>query len=320
MPGTEYQFRLRAFSNGSWQTKEESIVSSPFKTICSPPDAPPACPRTRQLASDPLVLGGLTDTGALLSAKTDEVSCTGTTSDSGGGSGGVVVKTSSGVGRRAAGAAAAAASAAAIGRGKAQAQAEWNTGGGMPGLGGVIKSGHNDDDDRDDGRSGHNDDRTDVGRGRVNRMCYNVDFNDEGKLDEVDDDVESRKRRNSDWRRGGQRERRRESYKEEEEEEQQTQEARIGHKHTRRRQLSDHESQGPGQPILLPALSDKIEHGGDRREEEKDEQTNADVEEGRHTVVEAELDAKGSTTIVLEWDSGCTNGAITTNYEVSDKT
>lgn len=66
MPGTEYQFRLRAFSNGSWQLQEEAVVSSPFKTICSPPDPPPCCPRARQLQSDPIVPGGLAETGAVL--------------------------------------------------------------------------------------------------------------------------------------------------------------------------------------------------------------------------------------------------------------
>ncbi|CAN0231526.1 unnamed protein product, partial [Laminaria digitata] len=53
MPGTEYQFRLRAFCNGAWQSHQESVVSSPFKTICSPPDPPPNCPRTLQLESCP---------------------------------------------------------------------------------------------------------------------------------------------------------------------------------------------------------------------------------------------------------------------------
>lgn len=66
MPGTEYQFRLRSFSQGSWQAREDSVVSSPFKTICSPPDPPPRCPRSRQLEVDPLVPGGMVYAGALL--------------------------------------------------------------------------------------------------------------------------------------------------------------------------------------------------------------------------------------------------------------
>lgn len=64
--GTEYQFRLRAFINGSWQAREESIVSSPFRTVCAPPDPPANCPSFRQLESDPLVVGRRQDTGALL--------------------------------------------------------------------------------------------------------------------------------------------------------------------------------------------------------------------------------------------------------------
>lgn len=72
MPGTEYQFRLRAFSNGSWQACEEAIVSSPFRTVCAPPDPPPTFPTFCQLESDPLVAGGLLDTGALLARRPDE--------------------------------------------------------------------------------------------------------------------------------------------------------------------------------------------------------------------------------------------------------
>ncbi|CAM9875871.1 unnamed protein product, partial [Choristocarpus tenellus] len=40
MPGTHYQFRLRSQSTGEWQSREEAMVSSPFKTICAPPEAP----------------------------------------------------------------------------------------------------------------------------------------------------------------------------------------------------------------------------------------------------------------------------------------
>lgn len=41
-------------------------MSSAFKTICSPPDPPPHCPRARQLHADPMVAGGMADMGALL--------------------------------------------------------------------------------------------------------------------------------------------------------------------------------------------------------------------------------------------------------------
>lgn len=314
MPGTEYQFRLRAYSNGSWQEKEESVVSSPFKTICSPPDPPPTCPRTRQLGSDPLVLGGLVDTGALLSAKTSEVSCNSRISESGVGD--VCVKTSSNVGRREAGAAAAAASAAAIGRGKAQAEAEWNNGGNMSGLGEVVRGGH-DDDDREDGMKDHNGDAADVGRSRVKDMRKIYD-NSEGAAETAVDGGARRKRRNSgNGRRGEQGARRPEPYEggggngQE-----QTQEARPGHKHLRRR-LSGLNAQDPGHTAtLLPALTDKTKEGQKRAEEETGNEANSKQEAGC-AVVAAESDTKGSTTMVLEWDSGCTNGAITTNYEVS---
>lgn len=312
MPGTEYQFRLRAYSNGSWQAKEESIVSSPFKTICSPPDPPPACPRARQLGSDPLVVGGLPDTGALLSVKTAEISCRGRRSCSGDGGGGDIdvktsTKTLSGVGRKAS-AAAAAASAAAISRGKARAEteAEWTNGRGSTGLGGVIKSGLGDDDNDDD-------------KGDRNDHDTHVEGNDEGEADAAVDDYESRKPHDSsDGRRGEQWERRREpcSKEEEDKEEEQTQEIRMGHKHTRRRRSSDHDAQGPREPpLLLPALT---HNGGGQAEEGLSKKCDHE-EEDKPAAVAEESDAKGSTTMVLEWDSGCTNGAITTNYEVSDE-
>ena len=313
MPGTEYQFRLRAYSNGSWQAKEESIVSSPFKTICSPPDPPPACPRARQLALDPLVVGGLPDTGALLSAKTVEASCEICRSGGGGGGGGGDVKTPVGIGMRAAGAvAAAAASAAAIDRGKAQAEAERNNGGGVSGLGGVFKSGHSE---------GCRDDNADVDRSGFNDACKG---SSESKVEMAVDNGESRFRRSSDGRRDRQQERRRKSCtkegnnddEQEEEEEEKEEEARMGHKHTRRRRSSGSDAEDHGRPpILLPALADKAKGSGHRAEEEKSEEVGNEGQ-SMSAVVEAEPDAKGSTTMVLEWDSGCTNGAITTNYEV----
>eukprot|EP00752_Nemacystus_decipiens_P005219 g4738.t1 len=327
MPGTEYQFRLRAYSNGSWQAKEESIVSSPFKTICSPPD-PPACPRTRQLASDPLVVGGLPDTGALLSAKTAEISCRGRRS---GGGGGGDEDTSSGIGRRTSGAAATAA-AAAIGRGKAQAEAEWENGGGVPGLGGSFKGGHggggggddddDDEDDSDDDEKGHNDHSADVSRSGVGDTCKDSDCcGDEGNVGAAANDEDNCKRRNSsDDRRGGQREQHcRESCddeQEEEEKQEEPQKARMGRKCTRRTRSSGHDARAAGQPpLLLPALTANSDGGrgraqGDERKESDDE------EEDGPAAVAGRSDSNGSTTMVLDWDPGCTNGAITTNYEV----
>ncbi len=303
MPGTEYQFRLRAYSNGCWQAREESIVSSPFKTVCSPPDAPPACPRTRQLGSDPLVPGGLADAGALLSpSKT--AGAYGRSSRNGGVSGG------GGLDGRVAGAAAAAA-AAAVDRGKAHAEAEWERGGGG-GVGydhGGWGSGNDEADSKGPGMG-------EVGGGGPLRSNGT---DGEGEADGAVEGGDYRERRTSGSRGGGRRgtRHRQEAGEREEEEEdgESKQEEGAARNKEAARTKKRSSGDGAGKMLLLPPLSDATVDRGDGAREESGQEVDGG-EDGSAAAETEGADSKGSTTIVLDWDAGCSNGSITTNYEV----
>lgn len=245
MPGTEYQFRLRAFSDGSWQSREESVVSSPFKTICSPPDAPPRCPRSRQLDSDPVAAGGLVDTGALLDAA----------ADSGAGNynfgSDVLARTSSCRSRTGSGTG----MVAAVARGKARAEAEWNA------KGRATKDGRNSSDER--GIGVLLDERTNNNAG--NHCGQKM----------VDTGVEEKELEGN--------------------------EAVGGYGGVRKRGRT---SIGDGNDMEPPFRSDR--------------QDCADREFTPAAAMVAKALGSGSSSIALEWDAGCTNGAVITNYEVSE--
>ncbi|CAM9573263.1 unnamed protein product [Pylaiella littoralis] len=322
MPGTEYQFRLRSYSNGAWQAKEESIVSSPFKTICSPPDAPPECPQTRQLAADPLVPGGLTDAGALLSAETvgrvDRTRDTrGDGGGGGGGGGGVKNDVTVGIGENAvissAGQGAVAAAAAAVFRGKPQAEAEEGDVGSLR----ECRRGYNDsfDDDNDDVKQNsiatssaaevdiagtcNNDNNKNSNRGKGAGVA-------------AGSGSDNRKRTSSDQGRNRQRGCQEAGGEEEDKD-------RAGRELMDVRRewlLSDDEPEAPRQILMLPALRNApMEREDEACEKGRVEQGETKGDE-RFAAEATESDSKGSTTIVLDWISGCTNGAITTNYEV----
>ncbi|CAM9236775.1 unnamed protein product [Scytosiphon promiscuus] len=295
MPGIEYQFRLRSFSNGSWQAREEAIVSSPFKTICSPPDPPPTCPRSRQLESDPLVLGGLADTGSLLAATSDNRRDTNsvgpyraieeTLRDGNG-------KTGVGDSGRTAGATRAAATAAAVVRGKAQAEAEWDAG--QAGIhGGSMRRSVGD----------HGDDDVGIEQDGGNSREENVES--------VAEDVGNEAGRGSNrkrWKSDGEGSCRRQAGPE----------ARDRSGRAADEGLPNgHEKQDVGKfSVAFPALSDPTrEETYDGAREVAQESWKSGAEDSSMTgATGSGLD--GSTTIVLDWDPGCTNGAITTNYEV----
>lgn len=294
-------------------------MSSPFKTICSPPDAPPDYPRARQLAADPLVPGGLTDAGALLSAKTmrgvdSNNNTTGSIfgGDNGGekkhvsvGSGGNVVGGSGGQGAGAgAGAVTAAAAAAAVVRGKAQAEAESGD------RGGEYKCHVH------DAKQNHIQDHAASAAEVV--TCKNDNDNDERIKARVVADIggDTLKRRSTDQGRGGQR-----GCQGADREEEDGDKIGTGLKDGRRESLpSDNEPEARGEQLLLPALRNTAmeREGGACKEKEHEE---GDRGGGERFAAEAtESNSKGSTTIVLDWVSGCTNGSITTNFEVSQET
>ncbi|CAM9168361.1 unnamed protein product [Ectocarpus fasciculatus] len=322
MPGTEYQFRLRAYSNGCWQASEESIVSSPFKTICSPPDAPPACPRTRQLASDPLMVGGMVDTGALLSADAEEpaTSCTrrGGNRNRGNGDGGGA----DGMGSVDAGGDAAcsrrtgaAAAAAAVVRGKARAEEDFaDTGRDVDGcadVGGESRyEGDSSDSYGDDERTETNGDR---GAGEVVvKVARKSTVNGDGGAEVMEIELDDRDKRARTGRDDEERSRRRthEAISQEEEHD----EVGMGHTGAREVRLSNDETESIGESPFLPALSGDA--ATDRSHGEREEGKSREDESVEDLATTTELSSNASTTMVLEWDAGCSNGSLTTNYEV----
>ncbi|CAM9448001.1 unnamed protein product [Ectocarpus sp. 12 AP-2014] len=326
MPGTEYQFRLRAYSNGCWQASEESIVSSPFKTICSPPDAPPACPRTRQLASDPLVVGGMVDTGALLSADAEEPATSGIRrgdnrhdgdGDGDGDGRGVAGRGSVDAGRDAAFSrrTGAAAAAAAVIRGKTRAEEDFaDVGRDVNGCADVGSEnrydGDSSDSDGDDGRTETHGDQG-AGEGVVMVACKST-VNGEGRAEVMGLEVEDRDERVRISRDDEERIRRRTHEATSREEEQDE----VGMEQTGARgvRLSNDEAESIGESPFLPALSGDAATKRDHTE--LDEGKSREHESVEDLAKTTKLGSSASTTMVLEWDAGCSNGSITTNYEV----
>ena len=302
MPGTEYQFRLRAFSNGVWQSCQESIVSSPFKTICSPPDPPPSCPRTLQLESScpttATAAGGVvTDTGALLAVAAS-------TATSGDGSGGGRGENSGNKGvscygrgggsanqnREAVGSSCTAVTmAAAVARGEARAQAEWHDERfrGGSGDGGGGGSGATKDLQQRDIAEGRKDgDRPTLGRGAT-KDGHGKGIAGGGNWDPSMFGQGRREERGGGGEKG-------------------EQERGGGAKQEECVRRGDC-GEGKGveeEPLRVP----EAKGVGVGQEGEELEGTERGSPDGGASA--------GSTLLVLEWDGGCANGAITTNYEV----
>ncbi|CAN0450723.1 unnamed protein product, partial [Ectocarpus sp. 8 AP-2014] len=79
-------------------------------------------------------------------------------------------------------------------------------------------------------------------------------------------------------------------------------------------QLSNDEAESMGESPFLPALSGDA--ATKRNHVELEEEKSREDESVEDLAKSTKLGSSASTTMVLEWDAGCTNGSITTNYEV----
>lgn len=267
----------------------------------------------------------MVDTGALLSADAKEPATSGIRrgdhcgrGDGGGDSGGIDGMGSVDAGGDAASSrrTGAAAAAAAVVRGKARAEEDYaDTGRDVNGwavVGSESRSdGDSNDSDGDDERTETNGDK-DAGEGVVKVACKST-LNGEGRAKVMGLEVDDRDKRAQTSRDDEERSRRRthEAIFQEEEQD----EVDMEHTGARGVRLSNDEAESIGESPFLPALSGDA--ATERNHGEREEGKSREDESVEDLAETTELGSSASTTMVLEWDAGCTNGSITTNYEVS---